>query len=713
MMLCAEGVPPHEILVRDPLSGSGLECLGDQSQVQFQFQLQSTNWILPLASCPLSSSAQGGPPMMPSAEGAPPQLYPHLFPFLSEQVRTRSQSCFSSSSSRAQGGPPMTPCAEGAPPHVLELPLQSEVAFQLPQLECYSAQASSSSGANDSLSVSNDGGGGPHRSRRTRKRGPKGNTAVVSRSGSGWTQSRDAMVHGPGDLFLFQEVQKDAEDCLDAADKIAKDGVHVALVPSVPGPNGGNSAGVGIGVKKPIAAALVLGDTVDFSPPDAGGRVAAMWANAICKGGVLLISAYFFHSEGWSARNHAIMLAIGSIIKRFGGPWILSAGWNMHPKFVVQADWERLLSGRLCVPDLPTFYPAGEASTFDYFMVAEQLFPCVKSTLVDLQANGGPHYPVLLEFEGSPRRYLERVLGKPKAFPVDPPAGPRPKPSFVFNEQVARENVASSPDGLDELCSQFYKVAEEELLDVFQIPEEQRESFCGRGAVPHFYWRLSLPPPSRGDIQGPREARSLRWLSRTTKELSRLVSSSSLKSSFFLVSIVIKVQRAAVVFDRIPQGSLWVKIIRGLFEILLLGPSVFLAATNAVSEASAAHALFIEQRVSSERSKGWFDWVAKQSVGSAGALHRWTKPPQPWRPLNCSSKYLVSTQAHVDEQTDEWSGKIWSVDVPPKNPQWPQFDSAPSPVPITPERIRRVSKGFAAKAGMGGLFSSAMVCLVI
>ena len=46
----------------------------------------------------------------------------------------------------------------------------------------------------------------------------------------------------------------------------------------------------------------------------------------------MLVSVYLWHSEGLSARNEAILAAIGEVIRGFGRPAIIGGDFNMEPQ---------------------------------------------------------------------------------------------------------------------------------------------------------------------------------------------------------------------------------------------------------------------------------------------------------------------------------------------------------------------------------------------
>ena len=67
--------------------------------------------------------------------------------------------------------------------------------------------------------------------------------------------------------------------------------------------------------------------------------------SAVCQGGVYIISAYFWCSEGASQRNLALLQAIARHVRQLHGPWILAADFNFPPSLLEGTGWPRLVEG--------------------------------------------------------------------------------------------------------------------------------------------------------------------------------------------------------------------------------------------------------------------------------------------------------------------------------------------------------------------------------
>eukprot|EP00973_Karenia_brevis_P052863 7348507-Karenia_brevis.AAC.1 len=55
--------------------------------------------------------------------------------------------------------------------------------------------------------------------------------------------------------------------------------------------------------------------------------------------GVYIISAYFKHTEGWSADNCRLMRHLAELIASLGGLWIICGDFNMEPELLAQSHW--------------------------------------------------------------------------------------------------------------------------------------------------------------------------------------------------------------------------------------------------------------------------------------------------------------------------------------------------------------------------------------
>ena len=58
-----------------------------------------------------------------------------------------------------------------------------------------------------------------------------------------------------------------------------------------------------------------------------------------CKGGLQSFAVYFWHSEGWTARNEALLETVILRIRDTQYPWLMACDANMEPNAFVQGRW--------------------------------------------------------------------------------------------------------------------------------------------------------------------------------------------------------------------------------------------------------------------------------------------------------------------------------------------------------------------------------------
>ena len=141
-------------------------------------------------------------------------------------------------------------------------------------------------------------------------------------------------------------------------------------------------------------------------------------------GGVALINAYFYTTEGLSERNWAILGAIGIFTHSLGIPWILAADFNMSPDVIAASGWLESVAGSLVFPQDVTCHAKGAGSIIDYFVVSSNIKPLVKSIRTKKATTNKVHDPVVLTMTGDYAEHYKMVQTMPRAFPRDRPSGP-------------------------------------------------------------------------------------------------------------------------------------------------------------------------------------------------------------------------------------------------------------------------------------------------
>ena len=136
------------------------------------------------------------------------------------------------------------------------------------------------------------------------------------------------------------------------------------------------SGGVFVAVDSNLGAVVGAEEGAIDSIPGNEGRIAQAWVNV--RGGLRVFSVYFWHSEGWTPRNEALLEAVVKQTRATRHPWLMACDANMSPE-----DFENSLcfrSVKMCVvaPETSTCRsksPSGESieSTYDYVIACHSL----------------------------------------------------------------------------------------------------------------------------------------------------------------------------------------------------------------------------------------------------------------------------------------------------------------------------------------------------
>ena len=75
------------------------------------------------------------------------------------------------------------------------------------------------------------------------------------------------------------------------------------------------------------------------SIPGNEGRIAQAWVNV--RGGLRIFSVYFWHSDGWTSRNEALLEAVLKRTRITKHPWLIAYDANMSPEDFEKSLWFR------------------------------------------------------------------------------------------------------------------------------------------------------------------------------------------------------------------------------------------------------------------------------------------------------------------------------------------------------------------------------------
>ena len=90
------------------------------------------------------------------------------------------------------------------------------------------------------------------------------------------------------------------------------------------------SGGVFVAVGSNLGAVVGKKEGTVMSIPGNEGRSAKVWVNV--RGGMLMSAAYFWHTDGWSPRNEAILEAVLKRARTTKHPWLMTCDANMSAR---------------------------------------------------------------------------------------------------------------------------------------------------------------------------------------------------------------------------------------------------------------------------------------------------------------------------------------------------------------------------------------------
>ena len=141
--------------------------------------------------------------------------------------------------------------------------------------------------------------------------------------------------NGKCDVFLGIEHRLRKEEMEEQFNKEAKEGWRFAVnAARITDENTGTedrehtSGGVFVAVDSNLGAVEGAEEGANDSIPGNEGRITQAWANA--RGGLRVFSVYIWHSEGWSARNEALLEAVVKRATVTGHPWLIACDANMR-----------------------------------------------------------------------------------------------------------------------------------------------------------------------------------------------------------------------------------------------------------------------------------------------------------------------------------------------------------------------------------------------
>ncbi len=213
---------------------------------------------------------------------------------------------------------------------------------------------------------------------------------IETLNGTAWSSSAEYIQSSRGvDVFLIQETHLPPARVAVEEDWCKVRRLRGALSAATPSGEGGWRGGSGILARDaygmaPFRSAVKVEVVV--------GRAMLAHLGGLIKGGYGLATVYLWTSEGVSARNLAILGALGAAIRGLGVPFIIGGDWNMQPEALELTGWVVRLGARVVAPSDNTFVPTAAAgdeeampvqgSKLDYYVVSEAFLPLVSDIRV-------------------------------------------------------------------------------------------------------------------------------------------------------------------------------------------------------------------------------------------------------------------------------------------------------------------------------------------
>jgi len=255
------------------------------------------------------------------------------------------------------------------------------------------------------------------------------------------TGKRQILSRTSADVVLMQET-KQRENKIETAKRQAdRMGWRVHLGPALVTSALGTSGGTGVASRKGLGSSphTFLADGYKH-------RIGAAWVGAIVKGGVHCFSLYLKDGDGMGDTNTAILTQLAAAIASVKGPWVVGGDWNMTPQDLLNSNWPSIVKGHVHAPALPTC----NDSTYDFFVVSNELNGAVKGVVRLSDGGCKPHWAVRLYIHGAARAKAVRRLIKPDAIPGVLPHGPLNK--------LVHDGDAAGTGGLTEWYRQARQV---------------------------------------------------------------------------------------------------------------------------------------------------------------------------------------------------------------------------------------------------------------
>jgi hypothetical protein len=543
--------------------------------------------------------------------------------------------------------------------------------------------------------------------------------AIDTYNGNVMTTAHSYIASSAADIVCIQEPRLAACDVPAAERAAGRIKWGLSLQPAAITDANSTSAGAGIATRSHIGMSTIP-NLPWFANLDS--RLHVRHVAGVCKGGIYILSAYFWCTIGLTGRNVALLESIAFVVRRLRGPWVLAADWNFGPEALRQNGWLRLVGGKVRCSGVATC----KGNEFDFFVVADSINHAVLGVARITDTGAGPHSAVRMWVKGHLRKDLVRVV-------ATPPKAEAMQPLGCHNLQATQQWEAIAPDTdhqsmsqavLDGGFSTWIRRAEETLCDIGSISGKDRIRFISRSDGAALVWRPAAGPIATNGLRISMISVAWKTVSAWFTELAAGASTSA------PASMSAKAARArwlllSTSWEHLGE-SMHAKAIRGWLKQLSFEGLSDRANINWLRATSALIAQKTHDYDCRKSEAAWSKWLHSGPGGSIGRHHRLTKVNGGWVPspshptpdepeayehleddeelteneLAFAPIQPMSPQDEADSEAVRW-GKEWNANGAPPVIPWPKECWSNEVPALTVETMRSAALSFSSGTGLG------------
>jgi hypothetical protein len=479
------------------------------------------------------------------------------------------------------------------------------------------------------------------------------------------------------------------------------------------------SAGVAVAVRSHIGMCNVP-SLPWFANLDS--RLSVKHVSAICKGGVYILSAYFWCSIGITGQNVQLLESIAFLIRRLRGPWILAADWNFGPSSLEKNGWLRLVDGRVRASGVATC----KGRENDWYVVSRSINHAILGVARITDTGANPHSAVRLWVKSHARKDLVRSLAAPPKADAVQPAGCHNQCELEGWSDIAADpqHLSFSQGKLDTEFARWIRASEEGLCSIGGLTGKDHDKFVCRDQGAKLVWKSAIGPVSNNGLKVSLVTVAWKtihtWLSELSEGMSQMspqgLVAKAARARWLLLSsqwgYLGASMHATALADWIGQLSL--QILSDRSHIM------WLRATAAVI-AKKTH-----EHDCRKSEAAWTAWLHGGPGRSIGRHHRLTKVGCGWAPspslptpdepeaaeheqddeeiteqeLAAAECFPISPQEEADHAAIAW-GKEWNANGYQLQLPWPDSCWSPDLPALSVEVLLNSARTFPSGTGLG------------